>query len=328
MSRLLDIVVTHYREPWNIVRPFFDALGAQRSVDWSKIRVWLVQDGPFPDIFPKGYLEGIPYDLQWITIQHRGVSAARNAGINAADSEWICFCDCDDSFSSIYSLKMILYTLKDLSDDYDMVWNAFYMNTLDAEDTLIKNEEYNHVWIHNKYYRLSFLREKDIRFCEDLYMSEDSAFNNLVELEIDSKRIGTINTSEPLYAWVRRIGSITTNDSLYYRNAEGHFLRNKYVLNEYRKRKHKRSQFVCGRTITDAWAMLTRYPENEESLRITKLVAEFYQENKYIWRSLGRQYKRLAIEASEREAGTLGKDIPGRPTLQEWIDTRLKKISV
>lgn len=325
-KRLLDIVVTHYQEGWDIYRPFLDMIAAQRSVDFNKFKIWFVQDGPYLGLFPSGYLDSVPFDMEVVTIPHKGVSAARNAGMDKADSEWICFCDCDDSFSSIYSLKWIFYTLENLSDAYDMVWNKFYMNLLDEGDNVKINEEYNHVWIHNKYYRLSFLREHDIRFCERLYMSEDSAFNNVVELETDPRRIGTINTDEPLYAWVRRRGSITTDKDRYYKNIEGHFERNLYVLYEYRKRRHKRSAFVCARTITDAWAFLTRYPENEESIRITKRVAKFYQENKYIWRSLKKEAKKLAAEASEKEAGTLGADIPGRPTVQEWINRRLKVI--
>ena len=327
-KRLLDIVVTHYQEDWDVYRPFLDVIAAQRSIDFNKFKIWFVQDGPYADLFPTGYFDTVPFQLEVVTIPHKGVSAARNAGMDKADSEWICFCDCDDSFSSIYSLKWIFYILENesMSGNYDMMWNPFWMNLLDEGDNIKKYNEYNHVWVHNKYYRLSFLREHDIRFCEDLFMSEDSAFNNVVEMEIEPLRIGTINTEEPLYAWVRRRGSITTDPKRYYKNTEGHFERNLYVLGEYRKRNHKRSAFVCARTITDAWAFLTRYPENEESLRITKRVAKFYQENKYVWRSLKKEAKKLSIEASEKEAGTLGMDIPGRPTVQEWIDTRLKVI--
>ena len=323
-KRLLDIVVTHYQEPWQVVRPFFDVLNAQRGVDFSQFKVWLVQDGPFMGLIPNGYFKDSKLQLETVTIPHKGVSAARNAGMDKADSEWICFCDCDDSFASIYSLRSIFGILKD-NPPYDMVWNRFYMNMLDKTDTVIYQDEYNHVWMHNKYYRLSFLREHDIRFCEYLYMSEDSAFNNVVEMEVMPNRIGTINTNEPLYAWVRRIGSVTTDPERYYKNVEGHFIRNKYVLGEYRKRHHKRAAFVCARTITDAYSMLTKYPENEESLRITKDVAKFYQENKYQWRSVMKAAKQLSLEASEKEAGIpKGMDIPGRPTLQEWINTRLK----
>ena len=323
MKRLLDIVVTHYNEPWEVVRPFFDMLGAQRSIDFNKIKVWFVQDGPCASIIPVGYFDGSPLgykkgNFEIITIPHKGVSAARNAGLDRADSEWICFCDCDDSFSSIYSLKMLFYILKP-DQPYDMMWNQFYMNLLDTDDTLIKHQEYNHVWIHNKYYRLSFLREHDIRFAEHLFMSEDSAFNNIVELECEEGRIGQINTTEPLYSWVRRRGSITTDPDRYYKNIEGHFIRNQYVLSEYRKRKHARAPLIVARTITDAWAFLTRYPECDEYWRITKEVAKFYKKEGGIYHNLRKNMKKLAKEASEKEAGTLDKDIPGRISLEEWV---------
>lgn len=319
-KRLLDIVVTHYNEPWEIVRPFFDVLNAQRSTDFTKFKVWIVQDGPAPTVIPNGYFNGSKIDYEWITIPHKGVAAARNAGMDMADSEWICFCDCDDVFASVYSLKMLFYILSP-DQPYDLMWNAFYRNLLDAEDNLIKETEYNHVWIHNKYYRLSFLREHNIRFPEGIYMSEDSAFNNVVELEIGDGRIGTINTTEPLYCWVRRPGSITTDPNRYYKNIEGHFERNLWVLNEYRKRNHPRSGFVVARTVTDAYAFLTRYPVNDDFKRITERIKnDFWKDNGEEFESLTDEVKKLALQASEREAGTEGMDIPGKMSLEEWIE--------
>lgn len=329
MSRVLDIVVTHYNEPWEVARPFFDMLGAQRSVDFSKFKIWFIQDGPAPSVFPSGYFVGSPLgrsidNFEIVTIQHKGVSAARNTGLDRADSEWICFCDCDDSFSSIYSLKMLFYILTP-EQPFDIMWNTFYMNRLDEDDSLILQNEYNHVWIHNKYYRLSFLREHDIRFCEELYMSEDSAFNNVAEMEVGEGRVGEIHTDFPLYAWVRRRGSITTDPERYYKNAEGHFERNKYVLGEYRKRKHDRASLVMARTVTDAYSMLTKFPENDESRRITERVGEFYRKERWCWKKLTPEMKRLALEASEKEVATLGVDIPGKPSLSNWIRTRLAR---
>ena len=320
-KRTLDIIVTHYKEPWSVVRPFFDCLNAQRSVDFSKFKVWFVQDGPFADLIPSGYFESSPLQTEVITIPHKGVSAARNAGIDKADAEWICFCDCDDSFSSIYSLKMLFYILKP-DAPYDLMWNKFYKNYLDSDDTLDIELEYNHVWIHNKYYRLSFLKEKDIRFPEGIWMSEDSAFNNVVEMEIGPNRIGEINTDWPLYAWVRRRGSITTDPDRYYKNIEGHFYRNQWVLNEYRKRKHERAPLIVARTLTDAYSFLTRYPENfekEEYKQIMKLLSEFYAKEKKAYDGLKPLMKELALKASEKEAGVIDLDIPGKPTMEEWL---------
>lgn len=325
-KRTLDIIVTHYNEPWEVVRPFFDILGAQKSVDFSKIKVWLIQDGPCVSIFPPGYFVGSPLghsieNFETVTIPHGGVSAARNAGIDRADAEWICFCDCDDAFSSIYSLKVLFYILRE-DPPYDLMWNVFYKNYLDADDTLDIEKEYNHVWIHNKYYRLSFLREHNIRFPEGIFMSEDSAFNNVVEMEIGENRIGQINTDWPLYCWLRRRGSVTTDPDRYYKNIEGHFHRNVWVLNEYRKRRNKRSPFVVARTLTDVYSFITRYPENFESdeyKRIIGLVSEFYAKEKGVYRNIKKEFKELALQASEKEAGVLGLNIPGKPTMKEWL---------
>ena len=35
---MLDIVITHYTEPWSVCRPLFETLDAQRGVDWDQIR--------------------------------------------------------------------------------------------------------------------------------------------------------------------------------------------------------------------------------------------------------------------------------------------------
>lgn len=318
-SRLLDIVVTHYNEPWEIVRPFFDILNAQRCVDMSLFKVWFVQDGPSVDIFPKRYFDGSKLDVEWVTIPHSGVSAARNAGMDKADSEWICFCDCDDCFTGIFCLKMLAYILKP-DQPYDLMWNPFCMNVMAMDDVVIMQDVYNRIWIHNKYYRLSFLRENNLRFPEWIHFGEDSAFNNILDLYIQPDRIGKIQTGEPMYAWVRRENSTTNDPKKALSNIEGHFERNLYVLGEYEKKGHPKTSYYIARTVTDAWATLTKYPGLKETERITKRVAGFYSKYGDIYENLPEKLKAHSKEISEKDAGTTKMDIPGRPTLEEWIE--------
>lgn len=321
-KRLLDIIVTHYNEPWEVVRPFFDMLGAQRGIDFNRIKVWFIQDGPQASVFPAGYFVGseLGHNIEnWevVTIPHKGVSAARNAGLDRAYADWVCFCDCDDSFSSIYALKHVLYVL-DSDPPYDMVWGKFWMNYLDKDYSIIEQTEYNHVWIHNKYYRLDWLKEHDIRFCEDLYMSEDSAFNNVVEIE--GARVGEIGTKEGLYAWCRRPSSVTMDPNRYYKNTEGHFDRNLYVLSEYEKRKHARAHFVAARTITDAYSFLTKKDECEESIRIGKRVAEFYDSRPILFDKITDDIWAKALEASDKESTVSNEVKAKRPGVKEWLE--------
>ena len=42
---LLDIIVPHYKEPWEVGRPLFEMLALQRGVSFSDFRVILVNDG-------------------------------------------------------------------------------------------------------------------------------------------------------------------------------------------------------------------------------------------------------------------------------------------
>ena len=41
----LDLIVTHYREPWEVGKQLFDMIAMQREVDFRDISVILVNDG-------------------------------------------------------------------------------------------------------------------------------------------------------------------------------------------------------------------------------------------------------------------------------------------
>ena len=107
---MLDIFITHYKEPWEVCRKQFVMLDMQRRVDWDEIRVTVINDGGHR--IPEEHLEGLSYRVQQLDIPHGGISAARNAGIMAAQEPWIMFCDCDDCFSNIYALEDIVNITK------------------------------------------------------------------------------------------------------------------------------------------------------------------------------------------------------------------------
>ena len=323
-ERLLDIIVPRYREPWKIVKPFFDMLNSQQGVDFSRFRVILVNDGSDPlDFFGKIDVQEYRYEILNTWIPHKGVSAARNYGLEKADAKYVCFCDCDDCFSSIYALREVFYVM-DHTDAYDLLWGPFYTNMLDIEDRLRIVSEFNGVWIHCKFYRLSFLREKNLKFCEELYMSEDSAFNNVLMLEIGEGKIGEIHSAFPLYSWNRRVGSVTTDPAKILTNVRGHFFRNKYVLEEYRKRNAPNANVIVVRAVTDVYSMVTKYKKDKQIIEIDRMVAGFYRENEEEYNSVPEELVRKALAASDREAG-LEEKKPERPTLDEWIDEILKE---
>ena len=117
---MLDIVITHYKEPWDVCRGLFETLDAQRGVNWDEISVTVINDGG--EFIPAWYLFGFEYYVDQISIRHSGVSAARNAGLDRTDEPWIMFCDCDDTFANVFALQDIMNVLHSPNrDNFDMM---------------------------------------------------------------------------------------------------------------------------------------------------------------------------------------------------------------
>lgn len=319
MNKLLDIIITHYNEPWEVTSQGLFVLKYQKCVDFNQIRVILIHDGsePFEELKNMSF----PFDFLEITIPHGGVSSARNHGINISDAEWITFCDCDDFYSSLYSLKRVLEGLNDYGR-FDMLWGPYYIE----ENGQLANEQFNLVWIHNKYYRLSFLNRHHVRFNEDLDICEDGAFNMLTYLEMKENRIGEIKCQEPLYVWCRRQNSTTTDKRNLMKITRGVLERDIYVSYLFRERYRPTTGLMMGRTITDAYATLQQKrvePYEEEIMDICKMIREFWDECEEYLHHLTDEQWQYVLEASEKECRDKGVLNPDRLSLDEWLEKKL-----
>lgn len=229
---MLDIIVTHYKEPWEVGKPLFDILGLQRGINFAEMRVLLVNDGEenhLPDELFKEY----PYRVEQIDITHGGVSAARNAGMDHATAEWINFCDFDDTYTNVYALRDVMNVLP--NPNYDMLWaDCLSENFNENEDGLVFiPERAIFVFLHGKYYRRSWLVESGLRFDPDFRFQEDSLFNALVLAILDYHRIGRIKAFTPPFAWCRRNGSVTLSGGPEDVATMFHFMRNVKVCEYY-----------------------------------------------------------------------------------------------
>lgn len=250
---MLDIVITHYKEDYSVGEKLFQIIGLQRCIDFEQIRVMVVNDGGYR--LPEEKLNALPYPVEQIDIPHGGVSKARNAGIDHATGRWLMFCDFDDSFASIFSLREIMNVLD--TDDYDMLWSRIL-----AEDYVDRKQflyfvpdKQRFVFCHGKVYRTDFLRESGIRFREELVFNEDSCFNAEIIAHTDHSRIGEITSKIPIYSWVRRQNSVT-NSGREDEASYGHFRRNMIVTGEYENTGDPRYYGMVTRTAYDAYYMV------------------------------------------------------------------------
>ena len=116
MGASLEIVITHYNEDWAVCSKLFKMLDVQRGMGpcGEEARISVVQDGnDSGGVKWAEVMRVYPFISSITTIPHGGISAARNAGIDAAKAEWILFADCDDMPYSCDSLRTMLGGIAD-----------------------------------------------------------------------------------------------------------------------------------------------------------------------------------------------------------------------
>lgn len=189
-KKLLDIIVTHYDEPWELCKPFFDMLQYQRVVDLDKVNIILVQDGKENALDWNECLKDYNFSVSKIsTPNHAGTPAARNAGLLHTQSDWVMFCDIDDMFCDVCALSMIVSLLP--TDKCDIIWSKYAMELLwrKGQKYLQTVTTQNYLNTTCKLYRTQFLREKNIKFDPDLPYTYEYAFNALCLNETPPFRI-------------------------------------------------------------------------------------------------------------------------------------------
>ena len=252
---LLDLFITHWTEPWEVGEKGVRMLAMQRGVDWSQVRVTVVHDGT--EKFPDSYFDGCPFSVNQVEIQHRGIAGARNWCIDHSEAEWIKWCDFDDMFAGVYSLKSIMDILPK-AQHIDLLW---YELLWEMDGRIFRRIKRNPVFIHDKVFRRSFITGHGIRFNEELTWCEDSAFLAVVEMEIDHQRIGRIDSDSPIYLYICRQGSLCNRPEIKFKNLQSFFVRHCYVADEFLKRGLiDPYNAMCFRIMADSYYTLCRAP--------------------------------------------------------------------
>lgn len=229
MAKKLDIIITHYKEPWETGEKAFKMLAMQRDVDLSDIRVIIIQDGMEGSLPWNECIEGYPFDIKVQIVDHGGISRARNTGLIISDAEWIIFCDFDDMFSSIHSLRRFFDSM---GDDVDLIYS--YIRGEESDGPGPKRLELymdNDVFIHGKMFRRSFLVDNNLFFEPDVHFSEDTLFCRVMGIVLNPYRKREI--PEILYTRCWYDGSVCRNFENNFYNAVSLFRARKALIREY-----------------------------------------------------------------------------------------------
>ena len=257
----LDLIVTHYKEPFEVGKKFFDMLALQRDINFDDVGVILVNDGEENE-FMGAWFKQYPYEITQVSIPKGGVSKARNAGLDHSTADWVMFCDFDDMFSSVFALHLIFCGIAE--GKYDLLRATFTEETMDENRNIhLVSHEDDTVFVHGKVMRRQFLLDNGIRFKDELTIHEDGFFNVLT-YALAKDREQKIKT--PIYVWAWNNNSVVRKDN-----------REDLVLDTY---DHLMKQRIA---LTDEF--IKRKRSDETLLTVIKTVTDsYYDFQQHLWR--------------------------------------------
>lgn len=245
------MILTHYKSPFSLGKPFFDMLALQRNIDFNDVGVVLINDGEESRL-PDELFAEYPFRVDNITIPHGGVSRARNAGIDASKADWVMICDFDDQICSTLGLQLLFSAIQE--DDKDMYWSHFLEEVVtDDGATKLLPHERDVIFIHGKMFRRQWLVDNNIRFCDGLTLHEDVFFNTIAQAVVTEDRIGEIKTG--FYLWCNNPNSVGRSYKAFVFETYDHLMkqRNEIIKEYYRRDMKPQVKIAVCKTVVDAF---------------------------------------------------------------------------
>lgn len=205
----LQILVPQYKEKEETISFLLDSIEFQSGIDKKDIGVIICSDGG-EYILDKKFLKKYSYDIDYVICEHRGVSATRNSAFLLSDADYIMYCDSDDGFCNIFSLKIIFENI-DMNEKegkpFDLMSSKFYVEKLaeDEKPWSLSVFDHNNIYIHGRVYRRDFLVNNNLYFNEKIWANEDSFFN--ISTNFYSSNTKVLNI--PIYCWRGNPMSVT-----------------------------------------------------------------------------------------------------------------------
>ena len=267
----LQVLIPQYNEGEEVLSPLFNSIALQQSVSMDEVGVIIANDGG-EVILSTEFLKSFPFKVDYLQCEHRGVSATRNACLDAATADYVMFCDADDMFYNICGLYIIFREME--GDGFNALVSVFIEESRDpnTKAPLYLNHNMDSTFVHGKVYRRSYLTSNNIRWNDALTVHEDSYFNCLAQ------KCTTVvkYCQQPFYLWKWRDGSVCRHDP-------------KYILKTYNNMLESSTALVR--------ELLFRGKETEAMFYATAMIYDaYYTMNKAEWMNQENQEYRLATE--------------------------------
>lgn len=316
----LQILIPHYTEPTGEIRPLLDSIALQQNVNFADISVIVCHDGP--EAPPLEEVDGYPFEIRQIRQAHKGVSAARNACLDAATADYVMFCDADDMFCDVCGLYIIGREMD--NGGFDTFVSKFREETRTPDGLPVYiDRENDPVFVHGKVHRRAYLVENQIRWNESLTIHEDSFFNILCrELAAPGR---AKYCPMPFYLWRWRDASVCRHDPDYLLKTYPHMLdSNDALVDEFvRRMREDKANASVGMMVFDAYYTLNKpswLDKTNAAYRETveRRFAAYWAKHRAKFETLTAQEQMMISQAVRQRSAAEGMLMEAL-TLQQWL---------
>lgn len=325
----IQVLVPHYKETPEEMEPLLDSLAIQQSVDFSEIGVVIAYDGPDAAPLPEGeWAERYPFEIEHVHAPKGGVSATRNAALNAATADYVMFCDADDMFCHACGIYIIF---NEIAQGFDTMTSRFIEETRHPEtkQPLYINHDMDSTFVHGKVHRRDYLIKNKIRFNDSLTVHEDSYFNILAQNCAKSDAAKYCPT--PFYLWRWRDSSVCRHDPDYILKTYNNMLdSNDALIDEFERRNmpDKAKFYVCF-MIFDAYYTINKKEWLDKThlnyrQAVEKRFSEYYRKHKHQWQAVSEQEKMMISNGVRQRSVMEGMPMESI-TIEDWLNSFSKK---
>lgn len=315
----LQILVPHYTESAEVIKPLLDSIAIQQSVDFSEVGVIICHDGrDIPDLIFNDY----PFEIKQISIDKGGVSAARNGALDAATADYVMFCDADDMFCHVCGLYIIM---QEIAIGFDTITSVFIEETKHpkTKETIYINHDMDSTFVHGKIHRRKYLIDNNIRFNPKLTIHEDSFFNILARELAPVDRAKYCPT--PFYLWKWRDESVCRHDPDYILKTYNNMIdSNDALVDQFQARGvEDKARFYVGFMLFDAYYTMNKKEWIDKTHRkyrqaVERRFSQYYKKHIKEWSAITEQEK--MIISNGIRSRSVGEGMPMESiTMDDWL---------
>lgn len=200
----LQILIPQYNETESVISKLLDSIQIQQGINIADdVGVIIVNDGS-NTLLSKEFLSKYDFPIEYHKDKHRGIAGTRNALLDYAKADYIMFCDADDMFCSAVAIYSIIRSI--YSGGFEELISYFYaegiVNGIYRYD---ENTRVIHPFIHGKVYNRHYLKDKNIRFNEEMTYHEDVYFSFIAHSCAQDVKL----LQQYAYIWKHNNNSIT-----------------------------------------------------------------------------------------------------------------------